>query len=185
MGWLIFGLIVAFVVVFGGWAIGIQRQLVSLDEMVKNATSQIGVQQNSRWDALTALADLTKGYSEHEYKTLMDVIGSRTKITANSSAAEVNAQESALNSAFGRLLAVAEAYPDLKANQMYLNTMDSVKTYEENVRMSRMVFNDTVTKFNRLIRQFPGSIIAGILGYVTKEYLAEPVGKTEMPSMVR
>lgn len=167
------------------WAMGVQRALVALDERCQNALSQIGVQQNSRWDALTALADLTKGYSDHEYKALMDVIGSRTKITANSSPAEVNGQETALNSAFGRLLAVAEAYPDLKANQTYLQTMASVEKYEENVRMSRMVFNDTITKFNSMIRQFPTSLIAGMLGFSGREYLQEPAGKTEMPSMAR
>ena len=82
--------------VIGLWVMGVQRTLVDLEERYKNALSQIGVQLNSRWDALTALVDLTKGYSEHEYKTLMDTVGSRTKITANSTAAEVNAQESAL-----------------------------------------------------------------------------------------
>ena len=72
--------IVAVVALVALWLVGAQRKLVSADELCKNALSQIGVQQNSRWDALTALAELTKGYSEHEYKTLMDVIGQRTAI---------------------------------------------------------------------------------------------------------
>ena len=177
--------IVGIGLVIGLWVMGVQRALVDLEERYKNALSQIGVQLNSRWDALTALADLTKGYSEHEYQTLMDTVGSRTKITADSSAADVNGQEMALNSAFGRLLAVAEAYPNLKANETYIKTMASVEKYEENVRMSRMVFNDMVTKLNAMIRKFPTSLIAGMIGFSTKEYLQEPEGKTEMPSMVR
>lgn len=177
--------IVVILVVIAFWAMGVQRALVQLDERCKNALSQIGVQQNSRWDALTALADLTKGYSDHEYKALMDVVGSRTKITGTSTPGEVNEQETALGSAFGRLLAIAEAYPDLKANQTYLQTMASVEKYEENVRMSRMVYNDTITKFNSMIRQFPTSLISGMLGFTQREYLQEPAGKTEMPSMVR
>lgn len=181
---MLIGLIVV-VALVAFWAMGVQRSLVQLDERCKNALSQIGVQQNSRWDALTALADLTKAYSDHEYRALMDVVGARTKITGNSSPEEVNAQETALNSAFGRLLAIAEAYPDLKANQTYMQTMASVEKYEENVRMSRMVYNDTITRFNSMIRQFPTSLIAGMLGFVSREYLQEPVGKTEMPSMVR
>ncbi len=183
-----FKTVIAIVVIgalVGLWAMGVQRALVDLEERYKNALSQIGVQLNSRWDALTALADLTKGYSEHEYQTLMDTVGSRTKITADSSAADVNGQEMALNSAFGRLLAVAEAYPNLKANETYIKTMASVEKYEENVRMSRMVFNDMVTKLNAMIRKFPTSLIAGMIGFSTKEYLQEPEGKTEMPSMVR
>lgn len=178
-------IIIIVVAIIAFWAMGVQRSLVQLDERCKNALSQIGVQLNSRWDALTALADLTKGYSDHEYKALMDVVGARAKVTGSSSPAEVNAQESALNSAFGRLLAVAEAYPDLKANQTYLQTMSSVEKYEENVRMSRMVYNDTITKFNSMIRQIPTSLIAGMLGFTGREYLEEPAGKTEMPSMMR
>lgn len=183
-----FKTVIAIVVIgalVGLWAMGVQRALVDLEERYKNALSQIGVQLNSRWDALTALADLTKGYSEHEYQTLMDTVGSRTKITADSSAADVNGQEMALNSAFGRLLAVAEAYPNLKANETYIKTMSSVEKYEENVRMSRMVFNDMVTKLNAMIRKFPTSLIAGMMGFSTRDYLEEPVGKTEMPSMMR
>lgn len=181
MLWILIGL----AVLIGLWVISLQRKLVGLDEMCQNSLSQIGVQQNSRWDALTALADLTKSYSDHEYKTLMEVIGSRTKITANSTPQEVNQQEAALNSAFGRLLAVAEAYPNLKANETYMQTMTAVQGYEENVRMARMVYNDVITKFNRIIRMFPNSLVTGILGFFTREYLAEPEGKTDMPSMVR
>ncbi len=180
-----FIVIIVLAALAGFWVMGVQRKLVDFEERYKNALSQIGVQQNSRWDALTALADLTKGYSDHEYRTLMDVVGSRTNITSSSTAAEVNAQETALNSAFGRLLAIAEAYPDLKANETYIKTMSSVEKYEENVRMSRMVFNDMVTKLNAMIRKFPTSLIAGMLGFSIKEYLQEPAGKTEMPSMVR
>ncbi len=173
-------------VLLGGafvWVIGVQRALVRVDELCKNALSQIGVQQNSRWDALTALADLTKGYSEHEYNTLREVIGSRMKITQNSSVAEVAHQENVMNDLMGRLLAVSEAYPQLKANETYLSTMASVRDYENNVRMSRMVYNDTFTKFNRMIRELPTSIVAGILGFAQREYLQEPEGKTQMPSM--
>ncbi|MDO5096365.1 MAG: LemA family protein [Peptostreptococcaceae bacterium] len=183
---MIIGLII--LALIGGavfWGINVQRVLVKLDEMCKNAMSQIGVQLNSRWDALTALADLTKGYSDHEYNALKDVISARTKITQDSSVDQVNQQEDAMSSVFGRLLAISEAYPDLKANQTYINTMNSVKEYENDVRMSRMVYNDTVTKLNSMIRQFPASLIAERLGFSQREYLQEPTGKTEMPSMVR
>lgn len=184
MGFILLAITVLVVLGFM-WGVNVQRALVKLDEMCKNALSQIGVQQNSRWDALSALADLTKAYSDHEYKALKDVISSRTKITQNTSVEEINQQEDMMSSVIGRLLAVSEAYPDLKANQTYMNTMNSVKEYENDVRMSRMVYNDTVTKFNSMIRQFPASLISQRLGFVEREYLQEPTGKTEMPSMVR
>lgn len=165
------------------WFISCQRSLVHLDELCFNALSQIGVQQQSRWDALTALAELTKSYSEHEYKTLMDVISKRQPINGNSTAAEVNAQENMLTEAMSRFMAVAEAYPDLKANDMYKQTMESVNTYENNVRQSRMVYNDTVTKFNRFVRQIPSNIVASFLHFSTRDYLEEDKAKSSMPTM--
>lgn len=97
---------------------------------------QIGVQLSSRWDALTALLDLTKGYADHEYKTISDTIKMRTSINSNSSAAEVNKQENMLTEAMGKIMAVAESYPELKANENYIKTMDSVNEYEKMVRQS-------------------------------------------------
>ena len=175
--------IVAVVALVALWLVGAQRKLVSADELCKNALSQIGVQQNSRWDALTALAELTKGYSEHEYKTLMDVIGQRTAIGRNSTVADAAAQEGKIAEAMRLINVVAEQYPALKANETYLKTMDEVSKYENQVRLSRMTFNDTVTRFNRMVRMFPDSIAAAIFGFQAKDYLAEPQGKTEMPSM--
>ena len=165
------------------WGIGVQRQLVSAEEICKNSLSQIGVQQNSRWDALTALLEMVKSYNEHEYNTLKDVVAMRKPITGSSTVAEANAQEEALGKLASGLSVVVERYPELKANENYAKMMESINTYENNVRMSRMTYNDTVTKFNRMVRQFPDSIVAGLLHFGTREYLAEPAGKTEMPSM--
>ena len=165
------------------WFVSAQRRLVSKEELCKNAMSQIGVQQSSRWDALTALAELTKSYNEHEYNTIKDVISQRTDITSASSAKEVNAQEDMIGSALSRIIAIAEQYPELKANENYAKTMDSVNLYENQVRTSRMVYNDTVTAYNRIVRQFPDSIAASILGFKEKEYLQEIKAKSEMPSM--
>ena len=165
------------------WVVGVQRKLVSQDELCKNSMSQIGVQQSSRWDALTALAELVKSYNEHEYETLRNVISQRTVIGSGSKASEADAQEDILTSTLGRIIAVAEQYPDLKANQNYAKAMDSVNLYENQVRTSRMVFNDSVTKFNRTVRQFPDSVAARILGFSEKEYLKEVASKADMPSM--
>ena len=165
------------------WVISVQRKLVEKDELCKNALSQIGVQQASRWDALTALVELVKSYNEHEYNTLRDVIAMRKTITGESTVAEAQAQEQALTGLVRNINVVAEQYPELKANENYAKAMDSVNLYENQVRLSRMTFNDTVTKYNKEIRQFPTSIVAGLLGFNTREYLNEAVGKTEMPSM--
>jgi len=165
------------------WVISAQRNLVSKEELCKNAMSQIGVQQSSRWDALTALVELIKSYNEHEYNTLKDVIAQRQQISPNSTAAQADAQEQALGAALKQINVVAERYPDLKANDMYNKTMDSVNLYENQVRLSRMSYNDCVTKFNRLVRQIPDSIVASLFGFKEKDYLAEDKSKASMPSM--
>ncbi len=177
--------VVVLVVAAVAWFVGGQKKLVHAEELVSNSLSQIGVQQASRWDALNSLADLTKAYSDQEYKTIMDTIAARRGVGPKSSAAEVDGQEAMLAQSLGRVNALAEAYPDLKANSVYLKTMDSVRSYEDNVRMSRMVYNDTVTKYNRLVRSLPGSLLAGGLGFTVRDYLQEDPAKAAMPTMAR
>jgi LemA protein len=166
------------------WAITTQRKLVVLDENISNAMSQIGVQLSSRFDALTALLDLTKGYARHESETLIETIKSRRSvITAKSTPEDVLHQEGVISEALGRIAMVTEQYPELAANQTYIKTMDAVQTFENMVRTSRLIYNDSVTKLNREIRMFPVSMIAGMLGFRQRDYLEEQASKVDMPSM--
>ncbi|MDQ5984249.1 MAG: Protein LemA [Eubacteriales bacterium SKADARSKE-1] len=174
--------LIGLVIILVVWIISVQNKLVSVDEFCKNSLSQIGVQQQSRWDALTALADLTKNYSSFESETLIKIISARKNITMGSTTGDVQNQENLLQKGFASINALAEAYPDLKANSIYIKTMDNVNNYENNVRMSRMVYNDTVTKFNRMVLSFPGSIIAKFLKFDKRNYLEDVDGKKEMPS---
>ena len=176
-------IIIAIVAILVLWVISVQRKLVKQEEICKNGLSQIGVQQSSRWDALKALAELTKGYSDHEYKTITDTISQRRPITGSSSPADANAQENLFNQAMSALNVVVERYPELKANETFTKTMDSVNTYTNQVRMSQMVYNDSVTNYNRLIRQFPDSIVASLFHFVLRDYLQVNESKTEIPSM--
>lgn len=165
------------------WFISTQRVLAVLDENINNAMSQIGVQLSSRWDALSALLDLTKGYAEHEYQTLSETIKARRPINAESSAKDAAAQENLLIGAMSRIMAVAEQYPTLKSDQGYMRTMDSVNQYEGMVRQSRLVYNDSVTKLNRSIRMFPTTMVAGMMGFARRDYLEANDNKADMPSM--
>lgn len=176
-------IIVAIIAIVALWFMGIQRKLVSSDELCQNSMSQIGVQQQSRWDAVSALVKLTKSYNEHEYNTLVDVIKQRKDITRTSAAADANAQEDVLVAAAAKIRFVAEQYPELKADATYAKTMNSLNNYENQVRMSRMVFNDSVTKYNRIVRQFPDSIVASILKFPLREYLKEVESKRELPEI--
>ena len=174
MALIIVGVVLVIIIL---WFISAQRKLVAMDENINNAMGQIGVQLSSRWDALTALLDLTKGYADHEYKTISDTIKMRTSINSNSSAAEVNKQENMLTEAMGKIMAVAESYEN------YIKTMDSVNEYEKMVRQSRLIYNDSVTKLNRTIRMFPTSIAAGMLHITSRDYLEASEQKADMPDM--
>lgn len=175
------GIIVVAIVL---WVMSTQRRLVVLDENINNAMSQIGVQLSSRFDALTALLDLTKGYAKHESETLIETIKSRRSvITAKSTPDDVLRQEGILSEALGRIAMVSEQYPELKADANYKKTMDAVESFENMVRTSRLIYNDSVTKLNRTIRMFPVSMVAGMLGFSKRTYLEEQSNKADMPSM--
>lgn len=165
------------------WVISVQRKLVKQEEICKNGLSQIGVQQSNRWDALKALAELTKGYSDYEYKAITDTIAMRRPVTGASTGADADAQDKLFAQALSHLNVVVEKYPELKASENYAKTMDSVNMYTQQVRMSQMVYNDSVTNFNRIIRQFPDSIVASLFRFTQRDYLQVNEAKAEMPSM--
>ncbi|WP_347451253.1 LemA family protein [Acetoanaerobium noterae] len=175
---------IAIIVLIALWAISTQRKLVVLDENISNAMSQIGVQLSSRFDALTALLDLTKSYAKHESETLIKTIKSRRiVITAKSTPEDVLRQEGIISEALCRIAMVSEHYPELKANETYITKMDAMQTFENMVRTSRLVYNDSVTKLNREIRMFPSIIIAGVLGFRQRDYLEDQPSKTDMPNI--
>ena len=177
-------IIALLVILVAGWVMSTQRRLVVMDENINNAMSQIGVQLSSRFDALTALVDLAKGYAAHESQTLIETIKSRRSvITAKSTPQDVLQQEGVISEALGRISMVAERYPELKADKGYAKCMDAVDSYEKMVRTSRLIYNDSVTKLNREIRMFPVSLIAGMLGFRQRDYLEAREDKADMPSM--
>ena len=152
-----------------------QRKFVSLEEKMKNAFSQINVQMKSRWDAVTNLVEMTKQYTKYEHDT---------KRTASVSSPEDLAQsEASLRTVMGRLNVVAEQYPQLGANTVFLKTMGEIKDYEEKVRLSRMVYNDCVTKMNMMARQWPSSMVAAMLHFSTHELLPEDQTVVNAPSV--
>jgi len=168
---LIIIIIVAVIVI--GYFISTQRALVNLDELCKNALSQIEVQLNSRFDIVISLAKTAAKYAAHESDTIIKTAQARggNSGAPASTAEAINQQSSLLSQLMGRLNVVFERYPELKANELYINAQKGQKEYEEHVRMSRMVYNDTATKMNRMVRQWPSSIVASLLHFDIKDYL--------------
>ncbi len=165
--------VIALVVIIGGYFVSTQRSLVNLDELCKNALSQIEVQLNSRFDIVKALAKAAAQYAKHESETIIQTIQARggNSNTAANTAEAINKQSDLLSQMMSRLNVVFERYPELKASDLYKEAQEGMKQYEENVRMSRMIYNDTATKMNRMVRQWPSSIVASILHFDIKDYL--------------
>ena len=173
---IVLGVILVLAIIVIGYFISTQRTLVHFDELCKNALSQIEVQLNSRFDAVIALAKTAAKYAEHESETIIQTIQARGG-NANGAqpgatgASALNEQADLLGQMVGKLNVVFERYPELKASDLYLEAQQGQKQYEENVRMSRMIYNDTATKMNRLVRQWPSSIVASMLHFDQKDYL--------------
>lgn len=165
------------------WIVAVQRGLVHREELCTNSLSQIGVQLSSRWDLVTAMARMVKQYAEHEYQTLTGVIGMRKDLDAGASVRDIEEQESLLGRLVGNIKVVSERYPTLKADHVYIETMGTMREFEENVRLSRMVYNDSVTRFNRFVRQIPNNFVAGMFGFRVYEYLREDTKKQDFPQV--
>jgi LemA protein len=180
MGFLIFIAIVA-VIVF--WAIGAYNRLVRLRNQFKNAFAQIDVQLKRRYDLIPNLVETAKAYMKHERETLEAVIRARNSaVSANQAAAAdpgsaaaiagLTVAEGALTGALGKLFALAEAYPDLKANQNMMQLTEELTGTENKISFARQAFNDAVMTFNTAVQQFPTNILASIFSFTPAELLA-------------
>ena len=172
----------AVIVVLALWAIGIYNRLVSLRNRFKNAFSQIDVQLKRRYDLIPNLVESVKGYMQHERGTLDAVVKARGYAVSAAQAAAARpgdpaamqglAQaEGALGGALGRLLAVFERYPDLKANQNVLGLQEELSSTENKVAFARQAYNDSVMEYNTRRESFPDSIFAGMFGFAPAELL--------------
>ena len=177
-------LVIVGVVAF--WAMGIYNGLVTARNAYKNAFAQIDVQLQRRFDLIPNLVETAKGYIKHERETLEAVIAARGAAMAGLSAAkaspgdpsamaELAASQGALNGALGRLMAVAEAYPDLKANQNMMQLSEELTSTENKVAFARQAFNDSVMSYNNRREVFPSSILAGMFNFAPAALLEIPV----------
>jgi len=180
MGWLIFFGLIALVVF---WAIGAYNRLIGLRNQFKNAFAQIDVQLKRRYDLIPNLVETAKAYMKHERETLEAVIKARnTAVGANTAAAadpsngdamkQLVAAEGALTGALGKLFALAEAYPDLKANQNMMQLSEELTGTENKISFARQAFNDAVMAFNTAVEQFPSNFIASAFSFKQAELLA-------------
>src|ERR1700704_4494528 len=165
-GWII----VAIVVVAGLWAIMTYNGLVSLRQRCRQAFSDIDVQLKQRHDLVPNLVETVKGYAAHEKGTLEAVINARNAaVSAQGPAAQAHA-EGQLQGALRQIFALAEAYPDLKANQNFQQLQSELSDLENKIAASRRFFNNAAAEYNTGIQQFPAALFAGSLGFQPKEF---------------
>ena len=172
----------AILAVFVFLAIGIYNRLVSERNRVRNAFAQIDVQLTRRYDLIPNLVEAVKGYMKHERETLEAVINARNTAVSSLNAAKADpanadaikklgASEGALGSVLGRLFALSEAYPDLKANQNMMQFQEQLASTENKVAFARLAFNDSVLGYNNTAETFPNSILAGMFSFNLASFL--------------
>ncbi|RVU54483.1 LemA family protein [Anaerosphaera multitolerans] len=174
--------IIVILIVIALVVVSMYNGFVKQREMVRNAKGQIATQIESRWDAISSLIEATKLYQEHEYELLKEITDSRTHVSRDSEVNDFEKEENLFGQALGRINVVAENYPDLKASEVYRDTMTQIGKYEDNVRHSRMIYNDTVTKYNTSVQSFPNSLIASVFNFTQEEYFKTTENKENMPS---
>ncbi len=144
--------------------------LVRLRNRIDNAWSQIDVQLQRRHDLIPNLVETVKGYAAHERETLERVVQARNQAVSAQGPAAQGQAENVLTGALRQLFAVAEAYPDLKANQNFLNLQEELTSSEDRVAYARQFYNDSVLKYNNKIQSIPSNIIAGMFNFQEREY---------------
>jgi LemA protein len=177
------------------WVIGIYNRLVNERNRVRNAFAQIDVQLTRRYDLIPNLVEAVKGYMKHERETLEAVIQARNNAVSNLDAAKADpanaeamkklgASEGALGSALGRLFALSESYPDLKANQNMMQFQEELASTENKVSFSRQAFNDAVLGYNNSAENFPNNVIASFFSFKLASFLEiESEEKRDVPDV--
>ena len=177
-----FLIFLAIIVALIAYAIGIYNTLVNQRNRVKNGFAQIDVQLTRRYDLIPNLVEAVKGYMAHERETLEAVISARNAASSSLDAAKrdpsnadaiksLGASEGLLGNALGRLFALSEAYPDLKANQNMMQFQEELSSTENKVAFSRQAFNDSVLSYNNAAQNFPNSVIAGMFNFQSASFL--------------
>ena len=163
-------IIVAVVAIIFGWYISTRNRLVTLDEQTNSTWAEIDNQLQRRSDLIPNLVNTVKGYAKHESDVFNNVAEARSKLAGATTVEEKADGYNQMQSALGRLLAIAENYPELKSNTNFLALQDELAGTENRISVARKRYNDSVRTFNTQIKVFPASIVAGSMGFEKKSY---------------
>jgi LemA protein len=183
MSLIIMGIIILIILVIVVFVIKSYNDLVNGRNRVKNAWSQIDVQLKRRNDLIPNIVETVKGYAGHEKSTFEEVTKARSSIANATTVGEVAEADNMLTGALKSLFAVAEAYPELKANQNFIELQQELSETEDKISYSRQFYNDTVLKYNNMCQQFPSNIIAGLFGFKESDFFEAQEGDKAVPKV--
>lgn len=175
--------IVGVLVLLAGYVVGIYNKLINAKNKVQNQFSQIDVQLKRRADLIPNLVETVKGYAKHEEGTLKEVVEARNKAVNAGTVNEKLAANQELSGALNKLFALAESYPDLKANENFLSLQNDLKDTEDKITYARQFYNDSAMSFNNLVEMFPSNIVAGLFGFKKFEFFKADEKEKETPEV--
>jgi LemA protein len=167
--------------VLGIWIISTYNGLTALRLRVKNAWRQIDVQLKRRYDLIPNLVETVKGYMQYEQDTLQKVIDARSNAMASTGVKESAEAQAALTQSLGRVFALMENYPELKASKNVLDLQEELTTTENQIAFARQYYNDLVTQYNTKQQVFPSNMLAGMFGFQPSEFFSVPEAETAVP----
>ena len=173
---IILGIIAALVI----FIIAIYNRLVGLRQTCNQAWSDIEVQLKQRQDLIPSLVNVVKGYAKHEKETLKAVIDARNAAASANGVGDTVKAEGMLGAALGKLFALAEAYPDLKANQNFLQLQDELSDVENKISAARRFYNNATQEYNTGREQFPANMIAGPFGFKERDFFESQEGRAAL-----
>tara|TARA_R110001592_G_scaffold119491_5_gene322656 strand:- start:6589 stop:7179 length:591 start_codon:yes stop_codon:yes gene_type:complete len=190
--WIILGVVALIIVIAISSIVGSYNSMVTMDEAVSGQWSQVENVYQRRADLIPNLVNTVKGYASHERETLEGVIEARSKATQTTidpsklnaeSIKQFSAAQDGLSSALSKLMVVVERYPDLKANQNFLELQAQLEGTENRISVERKKFNDTAKEYNTFIRKFPKNIWAGMFGFEKRDYFESQDGAEKAPEV--
>lgn len=176
-------LVVAIIVIIGIMMIGGYNGMISKQEKVESALSNLDVMLQRRADLIPNLVNTVKGYTDHENEIIDKITDARTKLVNASSVEEKTTANDELTSSLNALMVVVENYPDLKSSQNFIQLSDELAGTENRISVARKDYNDAVNTFNTTIKKFPNNIVAGIFGFEKATYFKADEKSQEVPSV--
>ncbi|AMD17848.1 membrane protein [Methanobrevibacter sp. YE315] len=183
MNWIIIIVVIILIIFVVVTLIHMYNNLVGLRNRVKNSYAQIDVQLKRRNDLIPNLVETVKGYAAHEKGVLEEVTKARTSVMNASSIEEASAADNQLTGALKSLFAVAENYPELKANSNFQQLQSELTETEDKISYARQFYNDVVLKYNNACQQFPSSIIARLFGFKEESFFEAPEAEKAVPEV--